>query len=297
MNRSTGILVTVLVALGIVAYMILQRPGESSSTGQLGERLVQYDSAAVDRLEISSPSLRVTLAREGGTWMLIEPLRAKADEAAVTAAVGKGNHIELKTLVSSNRGKRSLFQVDSTGTLVRVFERGTEKALFRVGKTGGSYTETYVRKEDADNVYLADGMFGYTFNRQPREWRDRNVYKAEREAVTSIRFHYGDTTFTLALRDSVWALDGDSTVESAVRGFLSSLTTLQADDFIDTVLVPLPRLVAMLEVNGTQIRFHEEKGATVYVVQSSASPQLYTMQPWRVTGVLKRKKDFLPQAV
>jgi hypothetical protein len=294
MNRSTGILLTVLLLLAAAAYLVLQRPGETSSTGKLGTRLVQYDSAAVDRLEIDSPSGRVALVREGGTWMLAEPLRAKADEAAVTAAVGTGARIDLKTLVSSNPEKRALFQVDSSGTLVRVFERGTEKAAFRVGKTGSTYTETYVRREDADDVYLAGSLLGYTFNRQPREWRNRALVNLARESVASVGFRYSDTTFSLALRDSLWQVDGRPALSSAVEGFLTSLASLQADDFIDSAVVPLPPLVAMLDVDGSQIRFHRDPGGEAYVVQTSAAPQLYTLQPWRASGVLKRKKDFMP---
>ena len=114
----------------------MQRPGEQSLRAGMGTPLVALDSASVDRLEITSADGRIVLAREGGTWMLVEPIRYKADQTAVGTALGAAGHMTITALASSNPQKQGVFQVDSTATLLKVFEKETEKAAVRIGKAG-----------------------------------------------------------------------------------------------------------------------------------------------------------------
>ena len=133
------------------------------------------------RSKSSASGDTVVLEKQGDGWMLTSPMRYRADQNVVTAAVGKGKSIEVKNVVSSNPEKQSVFQVDSTGPLVQMYAAGTVVAGFRVGKPSASYTETYVRKEGSNDVYLADGMFNYLFAHQPKDWRDKSIYRSEPE--------------------------------------------------------------------------------------------------------------------
>ncbi len=112
-----------------------------------------------------------------------------------------------------------------------MYAGGDLVAAFRVGKPSASYTETYVRREGSNDVYLADGMFSYTFVQQPKDWRDKSIYRNEPDLVKSVTYRYGDTTFTLAMNDSLWRLNGDSVSQTTVRSVLGSLANLQADGF------------------------------------------------------------------
>ena len=292
MKRTTWILVGTVLVLAVITYVVMRQPGEVSTTEGSGTMLVSYDSASVDKIEINAAGSSIVLEKQGNGWMLTSPLRYRADQNVVTAAAGKGKSIEVKNVVSSNPEKQGLFQVDSSGTLVQMFAAGNVVAAFRVGKPSPSYTETYVRKEGTNDVYLADGMFSYTFTHPPKDWRDKSIYKSESDLIRSVTYKYGDTTFTLAMNDSLWRLNGDSVSQTTVRSMLGSLANLQADDFVDSALTAAPTHVALIDVDGTQLRFCQGKTTGTYLVQSSQSPQWYEIQGWRANQVLKRKKDF-----
>jgi hypothetical protein len=294
MKRNLLVQFAILIVLGIIAYVVLRQPGEVSSSGSLAKTLVEYDSAAVDRIDISSPRSSVRLENQGGGWMVTSPVNYRADETTVTSAVGTGRKIELTSLVSSNPNKRKLFQVDSSGTLVTIYENGKKEAAFYIGKMGSTYTETYVRAEGSDDVYIAKGFLSATFNRQVKEWRDRSIFKTDQNAIRSVKFQYGDTTFVLTLQDTVWRIGQDSASLSVVRSFLGSLSNLQADEFVDTAVTIGKPPVALLQAEGTQLRFYAGRDSGKYLVQTSASPQWFELLNWRASQVLKRKKDFLP---
>jgi Domain of unknown function (DUF4340) len=293
MKKTSWPLIAVLVVLLIAAVIVLNRPGETSRTGSTGTYLVEYDSSAIDRIEIGATTGDLTLEKEAGVWRITSPLQAKADQKTVESVVGKGTSLEVSEPVSTNPEKRSVFQVDSSGALVTFFVRDTPKASFRVGKNGPSFTDTYVRLEGSDEVYLTQGL-GNLFVRPVNDWRDKTIFKTEAEFIKEVSFRYGDTTFALVLQDSVWRIGSQDASEPAVRSFINSLSSFMTDSFIDSPPAPMPPLAATITVAGTQIHFYRQGDGTKLYVQTSVSPQWFEIQQWKATQLLKRKNDFLP---
>ncbi len=293
MTKNTWILIGVLAALIIIAYLVLQRPGESSAPESSGKMLVDFDSASVDRFEVRSPGGLTVVEREGGVWMITSPVHYRADDAVVASTLSSGRRMEIRELVSSNPQKRGVFQVDSAGTMVRIFEHGTAKAAFWIGKPSPSYTETYVRREGSDDVYLAAGMFSSTFSRRPNEWRDKTILRADQDAITGVTLRFGDTTVALERQDSVWKVGGDIAKTEVVKGFIGALANLQADDFVDTAVTEMPPLTVQIEVGGTLVRLYRMKEGDRFYVQCSTTPQIFQVYGWRATQIIKRKADFL----
>jgi hypothetical protein len=296
MTKNTWILVGVLAALIVAAYFVMQRPGESSAPETSGKMLVDYDSAAVDKIEIRSPNGPAVIERTGGVWMVTTPVSYRADDATIASTLSSGRRIELKGLVSSNPQKRSVFQVDSTGTMVRVFVHGAEKTVFWIGKPSPSYTETYVRREGSDDVYLASGLFSSNFSRRTSEWRDKTIFRTDQDAIAGVTLRFGDTSVVLARQDSIWKIGDDDAKTDVVKGFIGTLANLQADDFIDTAVTEMPPLTVQIELGGTQIRLYKMKEGDQFYVQSSATTQLFEVAGWRASQLIKRKKEFLGTA-
>ncbi|MEX2088977.1 MAG: DUF4340 domain-containing protein [Bacteroidota bacterium] len=293
MNRSTLILVGILAVLIFVAYLVLQKPGEQSSSTSTGEFLAVVDSLAVDRIHLKSPSLDIVLEKQGVEWYLRHPLMVRADQANVAQLIHQTKNLEVKNVVSSNAEKQSMFQVDSTGTQVTLYEGGNETASFILGKTGPTFSETYGRRKNSNEVMLVSNMMNYVFTRSVKEWRDRSIVAIPRETIKQLTYQFGDTTFTLEFKDSLWIAGREPAQGTVVEGILSSLVNFQGDDFIDTPPVTLPRLTATLSFAGVQLAFHYVKETDTYMVRSSLAPQWYTVSSWRANQVLKRKKEIV----
>jgi hypothetical protein len=293
MTRNTYILLAVLVVLVIVAYVVMQKPGERSSTGETGQMFVTVDSLAVDRIDIKAPGGNVVLQKKGVEWFLDAPLSYKADQSNVATLIHDCKSLEVKTVVSDKPEKHSVFQVDSTGTRVTLFEKGAEKSSFILGKAGSSYSEMYVRRTTSNDVNLVNGASSYVFNRPLKEWRDRTILNTPRENVKDVRYQYGDTTFVLSFRDSTWRIGNDSTQTDVVNNLLSSLSNVQADDFVDTMTVRPTKPTAQISYTGTQLTFFYVKQGDKYLVQCSTSPQWFEVQTWHANQLLKRKKDIM----
>jgi hypothetical protein len=287
-------MIAILAVLAGATYLVLQRPGERSREGGKETKLFDYDSAAVDKFEMYSHRGHVIIEKQAGQWVMTFPMSYKADQDAVTAAIGKGKNIALLGLVSSNPEKQGLFEVDSThATIISLFEKGVLKANFFIGKPGPSYNETYVRRAESNDVYLARDLLAGPFLRLPKDWRDKTIFKTEQDNIKNVRFAYGDTTFTLSLQDSVWRIGKDSVSQATMKHFLTNISHFQSDELIDSAIAGQPKPTATLDVNGTQIRFYLQKDASKYYIQTSLSPQWFEAQQWRVSPILKRKKELI----
>jgi hypothetical protein len=77
-----------------------------------------------------------------------------------------------------------------------------------------------------------------------------------------------------------------------MTSFLTSLADFQTDEFVDSMITVMPKLSAVIEAGGTQLRFYKRTDGKYYV-QSSATPQWFAVHDWKANNLLKRKRDFV----
>ncbi|MCX7984615.1 MAG: DUF4340 domain-containing protein [Bacteroidetes bacterium] len=295
MKRQLTILIGTFLVLLILAFLVLQKPGELSKT-DVGEQLFTVDSAAVTKIQVQSSTQQAILfEKQGGEWYITQPLRYKANQQAIAQLIHQVKELVVKTLVSERPEKHALFRVDSSGARVTMWQGEKEVVDCIVGKMAQSYMQTYVRKGTSPEVYVAEGISEFQLRRNVREWRDKTIASAIRENIKSITYQYGDTSFTLQLEDSVWVLGKEKVNESTVQGVLSALSNFQTDDFADTLKM-FPKPTAQISYTGIQLQFAFDKQSNRYYVRTSASDNVFIVERWRAEQVLKRKKEFLSKA-
>ncbi len=292
MKRNQTVLIALIIVLAVGAYLVLQRPGESSVQSSDRTVLISYDSLAIDKMEIMSQFGLVVIEKIAGEWMVTQPVSYRADKAAVMDAISKGASMGISGIISSNPEKQTLYQVDTTSTLVTMYEKETARAAFRVGKPGSSFNETYVRMDESHDVYLVNDALTHVYTKQVKDWRDKAIFRSSAENVSSVSFRYGDTTFVLSKLDTLWTVDGEPANMNAVNAFITAITGFMSDEFVDTPPAVAQAGAGSIDIGGTQIHFFNGSNPSTLLVQTSVSPQWFEVQSWRASQVLKRKNDF-----
>jgi hypothetical protein len=291
MKKNTYILAGLFVVLLIAAFLVLQKPGEQSSSSAITGFLAAIDSLSVDKIEIKTPKSFFVMEKRGTEWYIVQPINYKANQTNIGQIIHQIKNLEVKSTVSSKPEKHSVFQVDQSGTEVKVYEKGIEKISFVLGKMAASYTESYARKNNSDDVLLVEGANSYLFNRPVKDWRDKTIFNTPKENIREVKYQFGDTTFSVTFKDSIWLLGKDKVEQSMMDGILTSLSNLQADDFIDSTLSP--KITAAITYADVQIRFSYNRTTNKYTVQSSNSPQWFVVEPGKAAQILKRKKEII----
>lgn len=186
--RRLGVLAAVFVLLALL--LVWQRYQRREIVVAGPAETIQLDPEKVTRVQIHTKDGNVELERAGSEWKLVQPIEYPANTELVTNMLKAVGELKLEDVISTNPENRSTYQVDSTGTMVDVWT-GDKKALaLVVGKSTSDWTHTFVRRAEGDEVYRANGVLTYQFNRRADDWRDKTIFKAEEKDIHSIVLSY-----------------------------------------------------------------------------------------------------------
>jgi hypothetical protein len=292
MNRSTVLLIILFVILAAAAYFLVFTPGdkERETSYKSADLSLKIDSASVVKLTIQGASKFVTMENVSGRWMVTSPINAIADPSAVRQVLSGLMKFQVGSLVSSNPEKQNLFQVDSTGTKLTITERSGKAVSIIAGKMGPTFSEIYFRLPESNDVYLGEGIESWSINKELKEWRDKTIIATSTDSIRTLTYLTDSKEYSFT-RDSTNWQSNDKTVDaSAVNQVITSLSTLRAEDFVDTLMDFQTRPITM--------QFHSTEDVTLklypattdsakYFITSSLTPQIFVISKWTAQPLLK----------
>ncbi len=290
MNRSTLILISILVALGAIVIFLLPGETEHETSYTQGLGKITVDSASIVKIDMRKGGKSITLENVGGRWTLTSPLRFPADITPINQLLSALARFSVGSLISTNPEKQSLFQVDSSGTLLTVTGRSGASTALIIGKMGPSFSEVYFRLPSSKEVYLAEGFDGWLVSKEVKEWRDKTILGVSSEGVANLTYQVGGKRYEYLKDSSGWKLDAKQFDKSYMNATLSSLAHFKADDFADSGVTPTSKPIT-LEIHGAQnlaLQFYPVLPDTSkYYVQLQGNPTTYVLQKWTAQQVLQ----------
>ena len=260
--RRTLLMLAVLLGLGGYIYFIdLDR----QRTAQDAKTLLQFDSDAVTQVALVYPDRELHLAKDDGGWNITAPLEARADTSAVDNLVNAVNQAEVSRTLDDPQPDLALYGLDSPVATVRLtLEDGTQLPLIRIGKDTPVGYSVYVQRTGEDAILLTPQALRLGMTKQTKDLRDKAVLVFQQERVSQIEVQRpaeAETPVVLRKTDDGWTLDQPvpdrPADEASVDTFLSSLSGMRAQDFIEQPVLELkefgldpPQLAVKLSLDG-----------------------------------------------
>ncbi len=269
-----GLVLLALIYLVVVYF-------DSSKSAPLEKHLVSIDTSKVTRVIIEAPDEQVSLTKTSdGQWQIALPSGKKvaAEANKVNSVLGQLMDIRTDRLAAKNEDKWAEYQVDDTGTKLKVQE-GDETTLDMV--VGQSGFTTYIRIAGEDEVYASDDFRGLGTNDNINHYRDNTFLRMETDSIEFITFNYpGDSSFQLTNMGGSWTLD-DSTAADSVKteNYLRNLKLKFNNDFAAEDGSTIGKKIADIEiVSKNQPRvsimaFEDPADSVIY--QSSVNLEAY----------------------
>jgi len=238
--KRLRILIPVLVVLAVL-YLIVSL-GERRGGGP-DPLFPEFSGDAAAGIYMYVDGRTVALEKDSGVWIVPGEDSLAADPAGVAAILEKTASFSRADKVSSNPGKRSVFQVDSTGILVSIVDdRGDTTAAFVVGKVGPDYQSSYVRAAGSDDVILASGYLRSMFDRGERTWQDRLIFNFTPDDISRVDIRRGREEYTLSrTAGGEWMIAAPETMacrQNFATRLVRMLALLRCDGFAGRL--PLP---------------------------------------------------------
>ncbi len=229
--------VVILVVL-LIVWFLVQKHDSSISSPKYVDNFLGIDTSAVDKIVIRKLGSQVTLNRVGDNWLVSNGESHPADKRAVKNLVETIGNLRAGDVISDNPANQIKFQVDTlTGTKLELYTGDNMLASLFIGKMSGDFRNTYVRRSDENDVYLARGMLTHMVNRTPNDWRDKTIFDINTADVKAIECMFGEEHYTLELADSIWRISkppfdkSSKANQDEANSLLRKLCQLKASDF------------------------------------------------------------------
>ncbi len=205
--RSTLVLLVVFLGLlGYIYFYEMKKPPAGEEAPK--QKVFSVESDKIEEIQVKAASGdRTVLKKRTGTWDVVEPIQASADEGEVSGILTNLASLELQRVVDENPA--DLAQYGLAAPRVDLAFRKTGEAtlvhLFLGDKTatGG---DMYAKLPGEKRVFLVSGFLDTTFNRSTFDLRDKSILKFPRDKVDMVDVVAPDRVLALAKAGEGWKL-------------------------------------------------------------------------------------------
>lgn len=273
MSKKNLKLLIILLILAGFAYLYqgpFQKWQKDSETP--GNFLSGINLGDVDKIEVSQIGNTQVLIKDGDKWKV----DAAGDfyvSVSLNSTINKVLQDAIESdfeIVSSKESKKTEFKTADDGINMKIYQKGEEKVAFVVGTLGPDYVSTYVSQNGINDTYLVDAnLFGaFSVN----DFRDKTIFKTNKEDISKIRFQYPDKEFSVEKKDDSWVSEsGEELDTKKISEILDVMTNLNSiripeQSFENT---GLEKNLIIVEASGGLIN------NTIMVGESNDSDQYY----------------------
>jgi hypothetical protein len=241
MARGKTLVVLLLLAVGLGGFFYYDtywlNPGREKAESAKG-RIWAVEPKDVEGVTIVRKGETVRLKRAADGWEMLEPLRVRADRAAVDDMVTGLATARMDREIDPNPAKPAEFGLDPPEAEVRLDVKGAAAPLvLRVGSKNPTGVWVYAREGDKPAVMTMSESVARDAARPVAEFRDRNVIAFDRRSLTGLDLEVAGDQISLAADEpGKWrivkprALRADADV---VAEFLEKLEGAKAIEFAD----------------------------------------------------------------
>jgi len=307
--KRLAIPIAILVVI-LIIWLVQSKMETNRITGKVIENFLELDANDINKIVIMNNDDTLTFSKEQDNWFLLDSLPRRADSMAIGNMVTTAAEIRVGNVISQNIERQGDFMVDEImGNLVRFYRDDILLNEVIIGKMASDRTHTYIRKPDSDEVYLAEGLLSYTFNRQKTQWLDKTIFSFVPGSITNVELIYPDRSLKLFAGDSLWYVAQkpykDSIMADSIKmgAFLGIIGKLHANDFMnaaDSGLVDFDNFslkanISLIDGTAHSIEFAKvnEDNNRVYCRKSGLN-EVFVIYISRFGTLKKKLSDFMP---
>ncbi|MGH7384958.1 MAG: DUF4340 domain-containing protein [Candidatus Rokuibacteriota bacterium] len=241
MGRGKTIVVLLLLAAGLGGFFYYDTywltPTREKKEAAKG-RIWSVEPKDVLSVTITRKNETLRLKRTADGWEMLEPLKVRADRAAVDDMVTGLATARMDREIDPNPAKPADFGLDPPEAEVRLEVKGAEAPLvLRVGSKNPTGVWVYAREGDKPAVITMSESIARDTTRPVADFRDRTVIAFDRKNLTGLDLDVaGDQISLAAAEPGTWRIvkpralpaDGDMVAE-----FLEKLEGAKAIEFVD----------------------------------------------------------------
>lgn len=239
-SKGIGISLVILAALGAATAYVYTRP-TNVATAALSDPWQRVERGRVDHVTIKRPSgpenqRTIELEKRDGHWVMTAPGRGPTDATAVDDLLTRFADMHVVGIAGRNPSSYDTFEVDDAHATRVTLKAGASTVVdVLVGTSLDSGSA--VRVPGHPETYRVGQSITSMVQREPRDWRDREITRVSRDAIQSVEWVNRNGTFHFNRNGETWSAATGTTVErldtARVSSLVDSVANLRASDFAE----------------------------------------------------------------
>lgn len=276
-----------LAALSVVLYI-------STLVGKTGpEPLFEgITKEAITEIEIKKANEEYLIKKTDGGWALQKPIQWPADQNKVNRLIEAALKTRIENPITEDEKDFKKYKVTDTGDYLTL-KTPSKTVTVMVGKRGPRYSLIYVRRKGDDEVYLVDASFADELPTGKNSFRDRTLWKVEKEKILSVNWTLNDRAFQMVKATKGWTTrEGKPLPEGPVDAYLTYLSNLQASGFPEKDQLPKgANQIGKLEMKTSEktysLSLHKDKKDNYYILYDDHVYKTYDYQKDQIFREIK----------
>jgi hypothetical protein len=290
-NKSLLIAIAVLIGLSVAVAMTRRSHESETKLEKPTVSAPKIKKEEITKVEITKPGQpQIVLQKQSDKWRVTAPVDGEAAQTSVESVVDKLAELEVIGIAAARKENYKRLEVDAEHA-VHVVAKGGEKVLadLHIGaaKSGG----TMVRIEGQEPVLTMRGSIRYVFDREVKDFRERDVTNIDNKELASVAVtsQKGTYKFERSDENKPWAqAKGEKPIANfdpeKVTSFLNTAAHLYASDFAEpnesdaaTGLAAPQSKVTLTKKDGTTTELSlgkQHSGGQEYYLRSSGKPDV-----------------------
>ena len=236
--KTTLFLAIILLALGIFYYVYEVRLApEREKVAQAKGRLWTVEAKDVEEVVFKRTKDTINIKREGEEWMLLAPLKARADQSVVRDLITNLLTAKVDREIDPNPATLTDFGLDSPAADITLKVKGKSEPLtLLLGGKNPTGVWVYGKTKDKPAVFVLPDFVLRDATKPLADFRDKTILAFDRKDVTALEVKIdGDLLAAEPQAEAKWKITKPVSLPAdweAISDFLDKLRFTRVKEFV-----------------------------------------------------------------
>jgi hypothetical protein len=188
--------------------------------------ILKIDRQKADGLELVEGATNIQLAKKGSDWMLVKPLAARADFAAVESSLERVGSAQMVGITEENASSLAKYGLDTPTATITV-SMGSSRATLLLGKTENAVV--YAKDASRPMVFTVPPTLKTDVIKPVADLRRKDLFDARAFTTSHIEFTRGSETIVLDKSK------GKDDMDIWKNGAGKEVDAMKADDLVNRI--------------------------------------------------------------
>ncbi len=235
--RNLGIVAVLFAGLGAFVYFYEIEGGKRrEEAAEEAKKLFQFDKEEVKSISLTRSDGSIILEKENGSWKLVAPIEAKADEAAVDGLASELSSTLLERSLESSPVDWKDYGLENPNLKITVDLKDGRRLNLELGDKDFNQASVFGRVPHLAKVLVLPALLYTAVDKELLDFRDKSVLDFDREQVREVRIRARRKTYRLQKEGEDWSIREPIQARadrSEIRSLLSDLEFARVEEFVE----------------------------------------------------------------